>query len=153
MGDPNPHVLPAGYRSDHRFTILKLLLDAGIDPNATGRFGLTVLHFVAARDGAHRGPSMPTEDRCRFASLLLDAGADPMRRDELLCSTALGWACRYGRVELAELLLKDGAPVHEPDTPAWAQPLAWAEKNGRADIRSLLKQTESSRREAPPETG
>ncbi|MEM6458399.1 MAG: ankyrin repeat domain-containing protein [Planctomycetota bacterium] len=138
MGGPNPHVRPAGYRGDHRFTILKRLLDAGIDPNATGRFGLTLLHFVAARGGAHRGPVMPAEQRNRFATLLLDAGADAMRRDELLCSTALGWACRYGRGELVSLLLERGVPVDEPDTPSWAQPRTWAEKMGHDRVRQIL---------------
>ena len=82
---------------------------------------------------------MPPGDRVRFAALLLDAGGDPALRDEVLCSTALGWACRYGCVELAQLLLDRGVPVDEPDTPDWAQPRAWAAKMGHGSIRALLE--------------
>jgi ankyrin repeat protein len=71
--------------------------------------------------------------------MLLDRGARFDLRDSLLQSTALGWACRWGRREMVELLIGRGAPVHEPDAEAWAQPLAWATKMGHVAIAGLLR--------------
>jgi len=70
--------------------------------------------------------------------MLLDRGARLDLRDELLLSTPLGWACRWGRKELVELLIARGAPVDEPDAEPWATPLAWAQKMGHAEIAALL---------------
>jgi ankyrin repeat protein len=109
------------------------LLRHGVDPNVS-RFGQTVLHFAAAH---HTG--LPGKDRARFASMLLDAGADMTLRDDLLKSTPLGWACRWGRVEMAEVLIGRGAAVAEPDAEPWATPLAWARKMGHAVIIALLE--------------
>ncbi|MEM1210473.1 MAG: ankyrin repeat domain-containing protein [Planctomycetota bacterium] len=139
IAGPNDHVRPAGYRDEHRFVITKRLLDAGGSPNAPGRFGLTLLGFVATigkRPGVEDYPDAP---RNRFAELLLDAGADLSPRDELLCSTALGWACRHGCTALSRLYLERGVPIDEPNTPAWARPRAWAERMNHADIAELLR--------------
>src|SRR5579864_7752045 len=48
--------------------------------------------------------------------MLLDRGARLDLRDDLLKSTPLGWACRWGRLEMAEVLIGRGALVEEPDT-------------------------------------
>ncbi|HET6387661.1 MAG TPA: ankyrin repeat domain-containing protein [Armatimonadota bacterium] len=108
----------------------KLLLQR-CDPNIRGRepdrgqFGLTILHSVAgSRD--HVTP----EERVGFANALLDAGARLDLRDNLLKSTPLGWACRWGRIELVKLFLERGADPLEPDAESWATPRAWAEKRG-----------------------
>jgi ankyrin repeat protein len=114
------------------FTCMALLL-ARIDPNV-GRRGSTVLHFVAARDAALSEPA-----RVRFTSMLLDHGARLDLRDELLQSTPLGWACRWGRKEMVELLLSRGASPEESDAKPWATPLAWATKMGHAEIVPLLQ--------------
>lgn len=114
------------------FTCMELLLER-IDPNV-GRRGSTVLHFVAARDAA-----LSEVGRVRFTAMLLDHGARLDLRDELLRSTPLGWACRWGRKEMVELLLARGAPAQEPDAEPWATPLAWATKMGHADIAALLR--------------
>ncbi len=145
IAGPNPAVRPAGYRDDDRFTIMRRLLDAKIDPNALGRFGLTLLHFVATIGKRPGVKPYPDADRNRFAALLLDAGADPMLRDELLCSTAMGWACRYGCTALVELYLDQGIDPGEPDAPPWATPMAWAEKMGHGDIAAVLQQKEGPR--------
>ncbi len=111
---------------------MQLLLDRGIDPNVARR-GETVLHYTAAR-------ANPTEtQRVRFAAMLLDHGARLDLRDELLQSTPLGWACRWGRKEMVELLIARGAPVDEPDAEAWATPRAWAEKMGHHEIAAMLR--------------
>ena len=56
----------------------------------------------------------------------------------LLESTPLGWACRWGRVELVELLLARGADPVEADAKPWATPRAWAERMHRPEILELL---------------
>ena len=60
-------------------------------------------------------------------------------RDDLLKSTPLGWACRWGREELVDLLIARGTPVSEPDAAAWATPLAWAKKMGHNAIERRLR--------------
>ena len=104
------------------FASMAILLRHGIDPNVS-RFGQRALHFAAAYGGV-----LSDTDRARFAAMLLDYGARFDLRDDLLQSTPLGWACRWGRKELAELLIMRGAPVDEPDAESWATPKAWAEK-------------------------
>ena len=110
------------------------------DPNIRGRlehkppFGLTLLHSVAGSRG-HVTP----DERLAFATMLLDAGARLDMRDQLLDSTPLGWACRWGRMELVELLLDCGADPVETDAPPWATPLAWAEKMNHGAVIDLLR--------------
>jgi ankyrin repeat protein len=74
----------------------------------------------------------------QLATLLLDAGARLDVRDRLLESTPLGWACRWGRVEMVKLFLARGADPVEADAEPWATPRAWAEKMHRPEILSLL---------------
>jgi len=102
------------------------------DPNLrAGESGQTMLHEVIARD---HGVGVA------LASLLLDAGARTDARDEFLKSTPLGWACRWGRVELVTLLLARGADPIEAGAEPWATPLAWARRHQHAEIASILRQ-------------
>lgn len=118
---------------------LQLLLEHGVHPDVTDHHGFTALHHVA-QAGETWGRQVITEDeRAAFAALLLDAGAGLTRRDPLLRSTPLGWACRWGRYELARLLLERGADPGEPDAEPWAAPLSWAVKKGHADLAALLR--------------
>jgi hypothetical protein len=101
------------------------------DPNLpAGESGQTMLHEVIARDHGV-GVSL--------ASMLLDAGARTDARDEFLKSTPLGWACRWGRVELVKLLLARGADPIEPEAEPWATPLAWAERRQHSGIAAILR--------------
>ncbi|MEM6313948.1 MAG: ankyrin repeat domain-containing protein [Planctomycetota bacterium] len=134
-GRPNENIRTDRYDEADRFTIMRTLLDTFGEPDAQNRFGLTALHFITGRKDVD---VLPTARR-RLAEILLDGGADPGIRDDLLDSTALGWACRYGRSDLVRLYLERGVPVDEPDTPAWAQPMAWAEKMGHAELVTLLQ--------------
>lgn len=118
---------------DTALETMRTLLDHGIDPNVS-RFGHTALHYAAGRRGG-----LTEEDRARFASLLTDFGADLSIRDDLLKSTALGWACRWGRKKMVELLLSCGASADEPDAEPWARPAVWASKMGHAEILALLQ--------------
>jgi ankyrin repeat protein len=65
-------------------------------------------------------------------------------RDELLRSTALGWACRWGRLHFVKLLLERGADPIEKDAEPWATPRAWAEKRGHHAVLHLLRDRETS---------
>ena len=73
-----------------------------------------------------------------FAEMLMDAGARVDLRDELLESTALGWACRWGRVHFVKLLLARGADPIERDAAPWATPKAWAQKMKHDRVLELL---------------
>jgi ankyrin repeat protein len=110
----------------------KLVLDHGVDPDVTGVGGHTTLHHLATN-------TVSDKDRITRATLLLDAGASLTIRDSLLKSTPLGWACRWGRIELAKLYLKSGADPAEVDAEPWATPVAWATKGGHREVIELLR--------------
>ena len=97
----------------------------------------TILHDVAALD-----ETVTPEEALDFAILLLDAGARLDVRDDLLQSTPLGWACRWGRIELAKLFLERGADPLESGTETWATPQAWARKMGHTAVLDLLRARE-----------
>jgi ankyrin repeat protein len=103
-------------------------------PNVRSTLGTTVLHDIAASRGG-----LTASDRVAFATLVLDAGGRLDLRDTLLESTPLGWACRWGRIELVQLLLERGADPVEEDAAPWATPHAWAEKMHRADVLEELQ--------------
>jgi ankyrin repeat protein len=121
---------------DHEghFRSMDVLLRHGVDANVS-RYGQTALHFAAARHGNVSGA-----ERARFAAMLIDHGARLDLRDDMLKSTPLGWACRWGRKELVELLIARGAPVNEPDAEPWATPVAWAEKMGHGAVLEVLRE-------------
>ena len=129
--------LYAGNRELDRGTYLpcfRLILER-CDPNLIGSFGRTVLHEVAAM-----GEHVTEEEAAAFAGALLDAGARMDVRDDILKSTPLGWACRWGRAGVASVILKRGADPVEADAELWAQPRAWAEKMGHGGVLTLLRQ-------------
>jgi len=105
------------------------------DANIRGRFGITVLHYAAASYDW-----VTPEERVAFVRILLDRGASMDVRDELLRSTPLGWACRWGRLEVAKIMLERGADPVEPDAELWATPHAWAEKAGHEAIDAVLQE-------------
>jgi len=74
-----------------------------------------------------------------FAKPLLDAGARWDIRENLLRSTPLGWACRWGRVECVRLLLQRGADPIEADADPWARPISWATKITHDAVLALLR--------------
>jgi hypothetical protein len=91
--------------------------------------GQSILHTVMARGEPKHVP---------FAELLLDHGARTDVRDELLESTPLGWACRWGHAHFVKLLLARGADPVERGAPAWATPAAWARKMKHRHVLKLL---------------
>jgi ankyrin repeat protein len=109
------------------------------DANVIGSFGRTILHEIAAmRDW------ITENEVAAFGRAALEAGARTDYRDDILKSTPLGWACRWGRIKLVRLLMEYGAVPEEKDAETWAQPLAWAQKMGHGKIASLLIQRSES---------
>jgi ankyrin repeat protein len=103
--------------------------------NAPGPYGRTILHDTCA--DWPRETSM-AEDRVALATIVLDAGARLDLRDDLLKSTPLGWACRWGRLELVKLFIERGADPVEADSEVRATPRAWAEKMKHESVLRVL---------------
>ena len=127
-----------GWDKSTYLTCFRLLLER-CDPDLRGRptdggqFGLTTLHNIVARG------DMTSEERVAFATAILDRGARLDIRDNLLKSTPLGWACRWGQLPLVKLFLARGADPIEADGEPWATPLAWATKQGHGEIEDYLR--------------
>jgi ankyrin repeat protein len=118
-----------------------LLLLNRADANVSSH-GRTLLHHVMALEPVPGfGKDLTPEQRLAFAKPLLDAGARLDFRDDLLESTPLGWACRWGRVEAVKLLLERGADPVEADAEPWARPMAWAKRKGHREIVDCLSAT------------
>ena len=111
------------------------LMVARAGANAPGPWSRTILHDVC---GGWPRKTTTAEDRLAMAGVLFEAGARLDRRDDLLQSTPLGWACRWGHAELVALFLERGADAREPDAEPWATPRAWSERMHRPEILALL---------------
>lgn len=110
-----------------------LLILKSCDATVTGEFGRTILHEVAAM-----GDWITDDEVAAFGRAALDAGAPTDRRDEILQSTPLGWACRWGRIQLVRMMIERGADPEENDAEPWARPRSWALKMGHDEIVSAL---------------
>lgn len=107
----------------------RFLLERGMNPNHMNWRGFTLLH-----DMAHTG-DLPK------ARLLIEHRADINRVDDEYRSTPLGYAARWGQVEIVKLLLDCGADPDKSGAP-WATPLAWARKKSHDEVENLLKSPE-----------
>ena len=125
---------PDSTQNEGHFRCMAALLRHGVSPNIISRMGQTILHFTAGRQ-----QGLSAQDRARFAAMLIDHGARLDMRDDLLRSTPLAWACRWGYRELVELLIARGAPIHEDDAEPWATPLAWARRMNHRHLFTLLE--------------
>ena len=115
----------------------QVILEHGVHPDVLGTGGFTILHHLAT-------DYVQDQHRLTRATLLLDASASFDKRDPLLKSTPLGWACRWGRTDLVRLYLQRGANPVEPDAEPWATPMAWATKGGHQEIIELLRSHEAA---------
>jgi ankyrin repeat protein len=111
----------------------RLILEA-CDVNVTGAFGRTILHDIAAM-----GDWIMDDEVAAFGRAALEAGGRVDRRDEILKSTPLGWACRWGRVQLVKFLIEHGADPEETDGEPWARPRSWALKMRHDEILPVLR--------------
>lgn len=134
------HHIPWLYAGNKEFdqqsylTCFRMILKRA-DPNLIAGFSRTLLHEAAStRD------HISDEYAGEFARSLLQAGARPDVRDQILRSTPLGWACRWGRASVVAALLEHGADAIEPDAEPWASPEAWASKMGHDAIVDMLRQ-------------
>jgi ankyrin repeat protein len=141
--DSDPAV--TDWEDSPHLTGFRLLLER-CDPNLRGRptdrqqFGLTPLHNIVGR-----GNLAPLE-RVAFARAILETGARLDLRDNLLKSTPLGWACRWGQLPLVRLFLERGADPIEADADTWATPLAWARRSSHGKIEAALIRAGALRR-------
>ncbi|WP_282942237.1 ankyrin repeat domain-containing protein [Paenibacillus sp. RC67] len=115
-----------GYALDAGLDMVRLLLDAGANPNNANWQGITYLHKAAWMGNVE------------FAKLLIAYGANLDVIESEYNSTPLGWAAKYGQMEMVRFLLKEGANPSLPVKDAWALPIAWAERRGQTEIKALL---------------
>ena len=115
-------------------TCFRMILERCGPPNGRLRAGTTILHHIVMM-----GDHVKSHEQLAFAAAALDAGARMDLRDDLLKSTPLGWACRWGREEIVRFLLECGADPVEAEAEPWARPLAWAGKKGHRAIAAMLE--------------
>ena len=110
---------------------VRILLDAGADPNITDSSGRTLLHHALRTD-----VSINTSKGLEYASMLISAGAGLEMKDED-GRTALCRTIQYGQLKQAELLLKAGADTAALDKEG--QPVLFlAEKIKFSQLCALL---------------
>lgn len=108
-----------------RYDGAEFLLQNGMNPNAMTCQRVTILHNIAQNGDIDK------------AGLLIRYGADLNSVDGIYHSTPLGFAARWGQVEMVAFLLAQGADIHQAGAP-WATPLEWARKKQHSEIERLL---------------
>ncbi|XP_052793436.1 kinase D-interacting substrate of 220 kDa B-like isoform X2 [Mya arenaria] len=134
-------------------SLVRELLEAGIDPNATDNDNWTALLY-AAKDGyleicielLERGADIEHREMCNWTALmwasykgrtevvqeLLDREADPNVKAEHNMS-CLCWAAGRGHTEIVTALIEKGAKVNSTDKYG-TTPLIWACRKGHSEI-------------------
>ena len=107
--------------------INRLLFKHGMDPNRSDWLGVTPMHTIAGKG------------RLDLAELFIEHGGRLDLCDEDIFSTPLGWAAKFGQLEMVQYLLDRNAPLHHPEAPDWAQPIEWAKRRNYLHIEELLR--------------
>ena len=98
-----------------------------MDPNRSDWLGVTPMHTIAGKG------------RLDLAELFIEHGGRLDLCDEDIFSTPLGWAAKFGQLEMVQYLLDRNAPLHHPEAPDWAQPIEWAKRRNHLHIEELLR--------------
>lgn len=107
----------------------RFLLERGLNPNHMNWRGFTLLHDMAHTNDVPK------------ARLLIEHKADLNRIDDEYRSTPLGYAARWGHVEMVKLLLDCGADPEKSGAP-WSTPLEWAQKKNHDEVVKVLQSVE-----------
>jgi ankyrin repeat protein len=111
VGDTALHLTAAGYRVE----MVRLLLDAGADPNAvTNHRRSSPLHYAA--DGAPNSPYWDAERQVQTIQCLIDAGADINAQDKN-GATPLHRAVRTRSAAVVKFLLEAGCDAELKNIP------------------------------------
>jgi hypothetical protein len=103
------------------------LVHHGLDVNRRDWLGRMVLHWCAEKS------------EIASAAKYLEHGADINAIDVGEHTTPLGYAARFGKVEMIRFLLERGANPNLPHDAAWARPLAYAEFENQPAAAELLR--------------
>lgn len=110
-------------------TPVRLMLEAGMDPNVAGARGETALRYAAANG------------KPEVVRLLLEAGAD-VNVEDADGLTPLRYAAYYGHKDVVETLLENGADLDGGSRDGWTAE-AVALGRGHADIVRILRDARS----------
>ena len=118
--------LPGWLVCGKTFQINQLLFENGMDPSLADWMGVIVLHQLARKGDIE------------LAEQFLNQGANIQARDDDINSTPLGWAAKYGQIDMVQFLHTRGALKVHPDEPKWATPLEWAKRRQHATAVAML---------------
>jgi ankyrin repeat protein len=111
----------------HQASVVSMLLNMRVDPNALGSEGNRALDISVLRGDA------------RMTRLLLEHGADPKLRNKT-GATPLHDAALSGSKEVVDLLVAHGADVNAVDSESRSTPLHYAAEFDRLDAATALVQ-------------
>jgi len=93
---------------------LQLLFDAGVSPVVTGKYGFTLLHFLAKWQES-RYAERPAGAVAKTTSLLLDNKVSALKKDEDRGMTCYHYAAQNGMAEMVEVLAERGSKLNMTD--------------------------------------
>ncbi|MAM71563.1 MAG: hypothetical protein CMP91_10515 [Gammaproteobacteria bacterium] len=105
--------------------VVRLLLNAGANPNIENRYGMTPL-IQAAMNG-----------NSAMITMLLEAGADAHATTPEGDNALLN-AAKTGAVQGVQALIEAGADVNSRDSYLYQTPLMWAVASNQADVARIL---------------